>query len=83
VSVADQQGHVIGTGIIQPDGSFVVHLSRPLQAGETITVSGCGLNAFRTVLGPIAIPEAGTWLLLGAGLAGVAGYVGLRWRARQ
>jgi hypothetical protein len=84
VTVADQQGHVIGTGIIQPDGSFVVYLSRPLRSGELITVSSvCGPNILRQVIGPIPIPEAGTWLLLGAGLAGVAGYVGLRWRARK
>ncbi len=84
ITVADQQGHVLGTGITQPDGSFVIYLSRPLRSGEVITVIGeCGPNSFTYVLDPIPIPEAGTWLLLGAGLAGVAGYVGLRWRARQ
>jgi hypothetical protein len=84
VTVKDAAGNVLGTGIIQSDGSFVVHLSRSLRSGEVITViSICGPNTLWEVLGPIAIPEAGTWLLLGAGLAGVAGYVGLRWRARQ
>ncbi len=85
VTVADQQGHVLGTGLIQPDGSFVIYLSRPLQSGERITVIGaCGWDTLMmVVIGPIPIPEAGTWLLLGAGLAGVAGYVGLRWRARK
>ena len=29
------------------------------------------------------VPEPGSILLLGSGLAGLAGYAGLRWRARQ
>lgn len=32
---------------------------------------------------PGEIPEAGSLLMLGTGLAGFAGYVGLRWRARK
>jgi hypothetical protein len=32
---------------------------------------------------PPEIPEAGSLLMLGTGLAGLAGYVGLRWRARK
>jgi hypothetical protein len=84
VIVKDAAGNILGTGIIQPDGSFVVYLSRPLVAGERITIIGeCGPNSFTEVLGPIPIPEAGTLLMLGAGLAGVAGYVGLRRRARK
>jgi len=29
------------------------------------------------------VPEAGSLLLLGSGLAGLAGYAGMRWRARR
>ncbi|PKO23489.1 MAG: hypothetical protein CVU38_03820 [Chloroflexi bacterium HGW-Chloroflexi-1] len=84
VTVTDANGIVLGTGIIQPDGSFVVNLNRPLVTGESVTVSSpCGPNPLLTVLGPVPIPEAGTLLMLGAGLAGLAGYAGLRWRARK
>jgi len=32
---------------------------------------------------PSDIPEPGTWLLLGSGLAGLAGYAQMRTRARR
>ncbi len=32
---------------------------------------------------PVAIPEPGSLLMLGTGVAGLAGYVGLRWRSRK
>ena len=36
-----------------------------------------------TVPTPVPIPEPGSALLLAGGLAGIAGYLGLRWRARK
>ena len=36
-----------------------------------------------TVLGAPFVPEAGSILLLGSGLAALAGYAGVRWRARS
>jgi hypothetical protein len=53
VTVTDANGNVIGTGVIQPDGSFIVYLNRPLRAGETVTISSpCGPNSLLTTLGP-------------------------------
>ena len=84
VTVTDAAGIVIGTGIIQADGSFVINLTRPVVLGEQLTISApCGPNSLFQVIGPIPVPEAGTLLMLGTGLAGVAGYVGLRWRSRK
>ena len=83
VVVTDSDGIVIGTGIIDEDGNFIVELTRPLVAGEEIKISSeCGPSAIINPQVP-EIPEAGTLLMLGSGLVGVAGYAGLRWRARK
>ena len=84
VTVKDQNGVILGTGIILADGSFTVILSRPLVAGDVLTItSECGPNMLVVTLAPVPIPEAGTLMMLGTGLAGIAGYAGLRWRARR
>jgi uncharacterized repeat protein (TIGR01451 family) len=36
-----------------------------------------------TILGPPFVPEPGSMLLLGSGLAALAGYAGVRWRGRH
>ena len=83
LTATDQDGNVVGTGVIQEDGSFVINFTRPLEVGDVITISGlCGPNELLIVMPPIPIPEPTTLLLLGSGLAGLAGYVRLR-RRRQ
>ena len=89
-TVTDQDGNVIGTGVVQADGSFVIQLLRPLETDEVvfITVVGTAVSdicRFCTVpkdftyqLGPVSIPESSTLLLLACGLAGLAGVVKAR-----
>jgi hypothetical protein len=66
-------------GIEELYGVWTWHMWQP-DTGESATAShlfaeDCAAAEF--------VPEPGTLMLLGSGLAGLAGYAGLRWRARQ
>ena len=88
-TVSTDNGRLDGNGstvhkFLGPNGTLKVTLVPDTGGTATVTVSGpCGL-AESIVLGVESefVPEAGTMLLLGSGLMGLAGYAGLRLRKR-
>ncbi len=89
LTVADQQGHTIGTSIVREDGSFVTQLLRPLETNEIlfVTTAGgvcgfCSRPDYFLYIGPVAVPEPSTLLLFAGGLAGLAAMAKARQRRR-
>ncbi|MBM4461132.1 MAG: PEP-CTERM sorting domain-containing protein [Chloroflexi bacterium] len=92
LAAADQQGHVLGTGVVQDDGSFVIQLLRPLETNEMLILfvsapgGPCGFCSYfpqstPLIIGPVAVPEPSTLLLIASGLAGLAAMAKARgWR---
>jgi len=82
------EAELLGKGIVEPDNTFRIQLSRPLPTevpvsvyGECLPVNipiGYRYTFYDVFVLPPIVPEPATLFLLGAGLATLAGYVGLR-----
>jgi hypothetical protein len=90
LTVTDLQGHIVGTGLVQVDGSFAIQLLRPVETNEILHLTQVGgdcryciLSQGFVVIGPIPVPESATLLLFASGLAGLAGVVRARRLARR
>ncbi|MBE8719109.1 hypothetical protein C4F51_18175 [Cellvibrio sp. KB43] len=70
ITITDPDGNEIGTGTVQPDGSFTVSLTPPQTDGETLTVvlsNANGDSGPATVVAPVVndeVPEAAINLLV-------------------
>lgn len=77
---AGLSGPILGSSTVNPNGTFRVNLSRPLRGGEFVTLyAECGSRdpiqcwVIQVRGEPPTIPEPTTLLLLGSGLAALAG----------
>jgi parallel beta-helix repeat protein len=83
--VTTDNGTITEGGFInQPDGVMEVTLVPDHTGTATVWADGpCGLDAAAVMEAWEFVPEPGSILLLGSGLAGLAGYATLRWRTRE
>jgi hypothetical protein len=85
-------GSYVGNLVVGPDSSMwtvssfdVVATGNDLVEAEVVTEGSCFGVAWGA-LEPVEVefvPEPGTLMLMGSGLAGLAGYATLRWRTRE
>jgi hypothetical protein len=67
---------------MDPLGEWVVRLWQENPPGTVVDSATVSFLVAETCEAEF-VPEPGTLMLLGSGLAGLAGYAGLRWRSRE